>query len=115
MLPDTPENLMQIIGIYKAYAVPMDFYWRDLLYIAERVFLNPLPAFKYFISQEYLDLPNSYAGDQASLRIWRGGEKAHPELLEFMAKGETQTNPRPSRGRGLGCAYLYLHTLSQSF
>jgi hypothetical protein len=36
--PDTPENLMQIIGIYKAYAVPMDFYWRDLLYIAERVF-----------------------------------------------------------------------------
>ena len=36
MLPDTPENLMQIIGIYKAYAVPMDFYWRDLLYIAEQ-------------------------------------------------------------------------------
>jgi hypothetical protein len=38
MLPDTSENLMQIIGIYKAYAVPMDFYWRDLLYIAEHVF-----------------------------------------------------------------------------
>jgi len=94
MLPDTPENLQQIIGIYKAYAVPMDFYWRDLLYIAERVFLNPLPAFKYFISQEYLDLPNSYAGDQASLRIWRGGEKAHPELLEFMAKGETRAMPK---------------------
>ena len=55
MLPDTPENLQQIIGIYKAYAVPMDFYWRDLLYIAEQVFLNPLPAFKYFISQEYLE------------------------------------------------------------
>ena len=41
MLPDTPENLKQIIGIYKAYAVPMDFYWRDLLYIAEQVFLAP--------------------------------------------------------------------------
>ena len=94
MLPDTPENLQQIIGIYKAYAVPMDFYWRDLLYIAERVFLNPLPAFKYFISQEYLDLPNSYAGDQSKLRIWRGGEKAHPELLEFMAKGETRAMPK---------------------
>ena len=25
MLPDTPENLQQIIGIYKAYAGPMDF------------------------------------------------------------------------------------------
>jgi hypothetical protein len=40
MIPDTPENLMQIVGIWKAYAVPMDFYWRDLLYIGERVFLN---------------------------------------------------------------------------
>jgi CO2 hydration protein len=94
MLPDTPENLMQIIGIYKAYAVPMDFYWRDLLYIAERVFLNPIPAFKYFISQEYLDRPNSYAGDQSELRIWRGEAAAHPELLEFMERGETSKMPK---------------------
>lgn len=94
MLPDTPENLQQIIGIYKAYAVPMDFYWRDLLYIAERVFLNPIPAFKYFISQEYLDRPCSYAGDQSRLRLWRGGEKAHPELLAFMARGETLPMPK---------------------
>ncbi len=94
MLPDTPENLKQIIGIYKAYAVPMDFYWRDLLYIAERVFLNPLPAFKYFPSQEYLDLPNSYAGESADLRIWRGEAGAHPELLEFMEKGETGRMPK---------------------
>jgi len=94
MLPDSPENLKQIIGIYKAYAVPMDFYWRDLLYIAERVFLNPLPAFKYFPSQEYLDLPNSYAGESADLRIWRGEAGAHPELLEFMEKGETGRMPK---------------------
>ncbi|MGB3616389.1 MAG: CO2 hydration protein [Elainellaceae cyanobacterium] len=88
MLPDTPENLMQIIGIYKAYAVPMDFYWRDLLYIAEQVFLDPLPFFKYFIPQEYLERPNHYAGDSADLRIWRGTGAAHPELLDFMAQGE---------------------------
>ena len=94
MLPDTPENLMQIIGIYKAYAVPMDFYWRDLLYIAERVFLNPTPAFKYFLPQEYLDLENHYAGDNADLRVWRGRGTAHPELLEFMEKGETKKIPR---------------------
>jgi CO2 hydration protein len=94
MLPDTPENLKQIIGIYKAYAVPMDFYWRDLLYIAEKVFLNPLPAFKYFISKEYLDRPNSYAGEQSQLRIWRGTEKAHPELLGFMDRGETRRMPK---------------------
>ena len=89
MLPDTPENLMQIIGIYKAYAVPMDFYWRDLLYIAERVFLNPFPFFKYFLPKEYLQRHNHYAGDDADLRVWRGEAIAHPELLEFIEKGET--------------------------
>ena len=94
MLPDTPENLMQIIGIYKAYAVPMDFYWRDLLYIAERVFLEPLPFFKYFLPQEYLDLPNHYAGENADLKIWRGTAAAHPELLEFMDKGKTRKMPK---------------------
>ncbi|WP_017306875.1 CO2 hydration protein [Spirulina subsalsa] len=94
MLPDTPENLMQIIGIYKAYAVPMDFYWRDLLYIAEQVFLNPLPAFKYFLPQSYLDRPNSYAGEQSELRVWRGEAGAHPELLEFMQRGETRQMPK---------------------
>ncbi len=93
MLPDTPENLMQIIGIYKAYAVPMDFYWRDLLYIAERVFLDPLPFFKYFLPQEYLELQNHYSGDNADLRIWRGTGSAHPELLEFMDKGKTRKMP----------------------
>ncbi len=90
MLPDTPENLKQIIGIYKAYAVPMDFYWRDLLYIAEHVFLEPTPFFKYFLPKEYLDRPNSYAGEKGSPRIWRGTDKAHPELLEFMDKGEVK-------------------------
>ncbi|MGK7935409.1 MAG: CO2 hydration protein [Xenococcaceae cyanobacterium] len=94
MLPDTPENLMQIIGIYKAYAIPMDFYWRDLLYIAERVFLEPLPFFKYFLPQEYLDLHNHYAGDDADLRIWRGEATAHPELLAFMEKGTTFKMPK---------------------
>lgn len=94
MLPDTPENLMQIIGIYKAYAVPMDFYWRDLLYIAEQVFLEPFRFFKYFISDEYLERQNHYAGDEADLRIWRGTGSAHPELLEFMKKGETFKAPK---------------------
>jgi CO2 hydration protein len=94
MLPDTPENLMQIIGIYKAYAVPMDFYWRDLLYIAEQVFLNPLPFFKYFLPESYLQRHNHYAGDDAVLRVWRGEATAHPELLAFIAKGETIPGPK---------------------
>ncbi|MEO0376737.1 MAG: CO2 hydration protein, partial [Cyanobacteria bacterium P01_A01_bin.17] len=94
MLPDSPENLMQIIGLYKAYAVPMDFYWRDLLYIAEHVFLEPLPFFKYFLPQSYLDLPNHYAGEGADLQVWRGEATAHPELLAFMESGETRKMPK---------------------
>lgn len=94
MLPDTPENLMQIIGIYKAYAVPMDFYWRNLLYIAEQVFLDPLPFFKYFLPKEYLTLNNSYAGEDADLKVWRGQATAHPELIEFIEKGKTGKIPR---------------------
>lgn len=92
MLPDTPENLKQIIGLYKAYAVPMDFYWRNLLYIAEQVFLDPLPLFKYFLPKAYLERHNHYAGEDADLRIWRGDATAHPELLEFMKKGEIKRN-----------------------
>jgi CO2 hydration protein len=88
MLPDTPENLMQIIGLYKAYAVPMDFYWRDLLYIGEQVFVHPLPWFKYFIPNTYLQRKNHYAGDTTDWRFWRGGAEYHPELQEFMTKGE---------------------------
>jgi CO2 hydration protein len=88
MLPDTPENLMQIIGLYKAYAVPMDFYWRDLLYIGEQVFVHPLPWFKYFIPNTYLQRKNHYAGDTTDWRFWRGGAEYHPELKEFMTKGE---------------------------
>nr|WP_237269095.1 CO2 hydration protein [Thermostichus lividus] len=88
MIPDTPENLMKIIGMYKAYSIPMDFYWRDLLYLGERVFIDPFPFFKYFPTKDYFDLLNHYAGDTADLRIWRGPAHAHPELMEFIEKGK---------------------------
>ncbi|HIK34559.1 MULTISPECIES: CO2 hydration protein [unclassified Thermosynechococcus] len=94
LIPDTPVNLMKIIGMYKAYSIPMDFYWRDLLYLGERVFINPFPFFKYFPTKEYFDLPNHYAGDTADLRIWRGPAHAHPELMAFIEKGETGKMPR---------------------
>jgi CO2 hydration protein len=94
MIEDTPENLMKIIGMYKAYSIPMDFYWRDLLYLGERVFIDPLPFFKYIPTDDYWKLHNHYAGDDADLRIWRGGAEYHPELKEFLEKGETVKMPR---------------------
>jgi CO2 hydration protein len=99
MLPDTPENLMQIIGIYKAYAVPMDFYWRDLLYIAERVFLNPLPASSTFCPRNIWTCTTTMPGRRPTCasgagkppptqNCWsswkRGGEKKWPKLFHHL-------------------------------
>lgn len=94
MVPDTPENLMKVIGMYKAYSIPMDFYWRNLLYLGERVFIDPFPFFKYLPTKDYFELHNHYAGDDADMRIWRGGAEAHPELMAFIEKGETFKMPR---------------------
>jgi len=58
--------MQDAIASYKAYAVPMDFYWPMLLYIAEAGCSSPPAALSNNSPpQEYLDrAPNSYQGDQ---------------------------------------------------
>jgi CO2 hydration protein len=48
LLPDTPENLVEVVGILKSYGVVLDAYQRNLQYIAEHQFLVLFPFFKYF-------------------------------------------------------------------
>lgn len=48
LLPDTPENLPEVVGILKSYGIVLDAYSRNLNYIAENQFLVFLPFFKYF-------------------------------------------------------------------
>jgi CO2 hydration protein len=48
LLPDTPENLIEVVGILKSYGVVLDAYQRNLQYIAEHQFLVLFPFFKYF-------------------------------------------------------------------
>jgi len=48
LLPDTPENLIEVVGVLKSYGVVLDAYWRNLIYIAEHQFLVLFPFFKYF-------------------------------------------------------------------
>ncbi|SRR5579883_1194272 len=48
LLPDSPENVLEVVGILKSYGVVLDAYWRNLLYIAENQFLVFFPFFKYF-------------------------------------------------------------------
>lgn len=48
LLPDSPENVLEVVGILKSYGVVLDAYSRNLIYIAENQFLVFFPFFKYF-------------------------------------------------------------------
>lgn len=48
LLPDSPENLVEVVGILKSYGVVLDAYSNNLIYIADHQFLVFFPFFKYF-------------------------------------------------------------------
>lgn len=48
LLPDTPQNLIEVVGILKSYGVVLNAYSRNLIYVAEHQFLVLFPFFKYF-------------------------------------------------------------------
>ncbi len=48
LLADSPQNVLEVVGILKSYGVVLDAYSKNLLYIAEHQFLVLLPFFKYF-------------------------------------------------------------------
>lgn len=48
LLGDSPENVLEVVGILKSYGVVLDAYSKNLIYIAEHQFLVFFPFFKYF-------------------------------------------------------------------
>ncbi|CAA9587838.1 Low-affinity CO2 hydration protein CphX [uncultured Synechococcales cyanobacterium] len=48
LVPDRPENVLEVVGILKSYGVVLEAYYKNLLYIAEHQFLELFPFFKYF-------------------------------------------------------------------
>jgi len=48
LLPDTRENVIEVVGILKSYGIVLDAYYKNLIYIAEHQFLVLFPFFKYF-------------------------------------------------------------------
>ena len=48
LLPDSEENLLEVVGVLKSYGVVLDAYWQNLIYISEHQFLVLFPFFKYF-------------------------------------------------------------------
>jgi len=47
LLNDTPENLVEVIGVLKSYGIVLDAYSVNLCYIANTQFLKLFPFFKY--------------------------------------------------------------------
>lgn len=47
LLQDSPQNVIEVVGILKSYGVVLDAYSNNLIYIAEHQFLNLFPFFKY--------------------------------------------------------------------
>jgi CO2 hydration protein len=48
LLKDSPQNVMEVVGILKSYGVVLDAYSNNLIYIADNQFLELFPFFKYF-------------------------------------------------------------------
>jgi len=59
LLAETPNHLMQVVDVLESYGEVLDAYSKNLIYQAEKQFLNPLPVFRY------LD------GDLSAAKIWR--------------------------------------------
>jgi len=48
LLPDTQENVLEVVGILKSYGIVLEAYYKNLIYISEHQFLVFFPFFKYF-------------------------------------------------------------------
>jgi CO2 hydration protein len=76
LLRDTPENVMEVVGILDSYGVVLDAYSRNLNYIAEHQFLVFFPFFKYF---------NGEISFQKLLRHW-WHDRINFEYAEYCMK-----------------------------
>lgn len=83
LLPDTEQNVLEVVGILKSYGVVLDAYYQNLIYIAEHQFLVLFPFFKYFngevtlgklLRHLYHDRINfEYAEYCMKTMFWHGG------------------------------------------
>ena len=51
LLQDSPQNVVEVVGILKSYGIVLDAYSKNLIYIADNQFLVFFPFFKYFNGQ----------------------------------------------------------------
>ncbi|MEM9976474.1 MAG: CO2 hydration protein [Cyanobacteria bacterium P01_D01_bin.2] len=97
LLPDTPDNVIEVMGALDSYGVVLDCYSKNLIHIANHQFLVLFPVFKYFdgdISPGklwrhfYHDRINyEYAEYTMKAMFWHGGGglDAYLDTAEFRA------------------------------
>jgi CO2 hydration protein len=111
LLPDTPENVLEVVGILKSYGVVLDAYSKNLIYIAEHQFLVFFPFFKYFdgkvtfpklLRHWWHDRINfEYAEYCMKSMLWHGGggldtyldTPEFQEIAQAVIKAKFQNNP----------------------
>ncbi|MBF2007592.1 MAG: CO2 hydration protein [Chlorogloeopsis fritschii C42_A2020_084] len=76
LVPNTAENVLEVVGILKSYGVVLDAYSKNLIYIAENQFLVFFPFFKYF---------NGEITFQKLLRHW-SHDRINYEYAEYCLK-----------------------------
>lgn len=76
LLPDTQENLIEVVGILKSYGIVLEAYYQNLIYIAEQQFLVLFPFFKYF---------NGKVSVEKLLRHWQH-DRINFEYAEYCMK-----------------------------
>jgi CO2 hydration protein len=83
LLPDSPQNVTETVGILKSYGIILDAYQRNLRYIADHQFLVIFPFFKYFNGKVTFDkllrywwhnrINYEYAEYCMRTMLWHGG------------------------------------------
>nr|WP_026100718.1 CO2 hydration protein [Synechococcus sp. PCC 7336] len=73
LLPESPTNLLEVVGALASYGIVLDAYSINLNYIAEHTFLDWFPFFKYF---------NGEMNVRKLLRHWRH-DRINYEYAEY--------------------------------
>jgi len=76
LLADTAEHVVEVVDVLNSYGVVLDAYSTNLIFQAEKQFLNPFPVFRF------LD------GDLNPAKIWRhlNGDRINFEYAEYCMK-----------------------------
>lgn len=76
LVADSADQRLQVVGVLESYGAVLDRYSTNLIFQAERQFLNPFPLFKY------LD------GNPSPARIWRNlsHDRINYEYAEYCMK-----------------------------